>query len=169
MIESLYQIDFISSAGTLRLLDIGAIVEELPKIDWKQRTQENFPIGSPWAEGQALGGASVSVSWTAVRSHSSHADVQAFRMRHAATMPSGLTGALRITISGGETWDILNASIVSSSPQPLMSSAGFESITSYQAAGARMIPAASLTLFAGIPWDWTLQNWDAVSSQWQAL
>jgi hypothetical protein len=153
MIESIHQIDFISSAGTIRLLDIGAIVEEMPKIDWKQRTQENYPILSPWAEGQALGGASVAVSWTAVRSHSSHADVQ----------------SLRITISGGETWDIQNATIISSSPQPLMSSAGFESVTSYQASGARTIPATSLTLFEGIPWDWTLQNWDAVTNQWQSL
>lgn len=169
MIESLHQIDFISTAGTLRLLDIGAIVEQNPVLGWRQRGQTNYPLGGAWSESSALGGAETSVQWTAVRNHANHATLHAFCLRHAASMPSGKTGTLRLTISGGETWDIADCMLSSSAPAPLLGSATFETVTAYQATGGRMTPATALTLYAGIPWDWILQDWDALTGDWDAL
>lgn len=169
MIESLHQIDFITAAGTLRLLDIGAIVEAAPVITVKQQEQRSSGIGAEWSENQALGGADASMTWTAVRDHTSHADLHSFCMRHAASFPSGKTGTLRVTISGGEVWDIETTVLSSSAPLPLAGSATFESVTAYAAGGSRMVPAAALTLYAGIPHVFILQDWAALTGDWTDL
>lgn len=169
MIESLHQIDFIHAGGTLRLLDIGAIVEAAPVVDVKQTEEHYHPLGAEWSEGQALGGAETSVSWTAVRNHASHADLHGYCMRHAAVFPSMATGTLRVTISGGETWDVMDAVLSSASPVPLMSSGAWETVTTYSATGGQLLPAAALTLYAGIPWSFILQDWDALTGDWDAL
>lgn len=169
MIESLHQIDFITSSGSMRLLDIGAIVESEPVIQWKQREQSEAPLGADWAENQALGGALATVTWQAVRNHASHADLHGFCMRHAASMPSGKTGTLRITVSGGEVWDIADTALSSSTPLPLAGSATFETVTAYAATGGHMSPASAITLYVGIPWEFILQDWDALTGDWDAL
>jgi hypothetical protein len=169
MIESLHQIDFITASGTQRLLDIGAIVEREPSISIKQREQAYAPIAAPWGENQALGGAMVSLSWTAVRNHTSHADLHSFCMRHAASFPSGETGTLRVTVSGGEVWDIADCVLSSSEPMPLQSSGSFETVTGYAASGGAMTPAVAITLYAGIPWAFILQDWDDLTGDWDDL
>lgn len=169
MIESLHQIDFISASGTMRLLDIGAIVEQEPVISWKQAEESHAAIGAKWGESQALGGAMVSIQWTAVRNHASQPDLRSYCMRHAASMPSGETGTLRVTISGGEVWDIEDCSISSSAPLPLAASGAFETVTGYQATGGNMVPAAAITLYAGIPWIFILQDWDNLTGDWDDL
>ena len=169
MIQSLHQIDFISVSGTMRLLDIGAIVEQEPVISWKQSEQSHAALGARWGENQALGGAMASIQWTAVRNHASHADLRSFCLRHVASMPSGETGTLRVTISGGEVWDIEDCSISTSTPLSLMSSNAFETVTAYAALGGNMVPAAAITLYAGIPWIFILQDWDNLTGDWDAL
>jgi hypothetical protein len=167
MIESLHQIDFITSSGSImRLLDIGAIVEDEPVIDWKQAGANYGAIGAKWSESQGLGKAQASATWTAVRNHTSQADLRGFCMRHAASMPSGETGTLRITISGGQVWDIQDCYIGSSKPMPLAGSATFETVTTYGAFGGTMVPAAAITLYAGIPWVFILQDWDDLDTDW---
>jgi hypothetical protein len=169
MIQSLTQIDFIHSGGTLRLLDIGAIIAQDPVIAVKQAEQRHAAIGAEWSEKQALGGAETSASWTAVRNHASHAALHGFCMSHAAAFPSGKTGVLRITISGGDVWDIQDAALSSCNPQPLLESASFETVTTYSASGGRLLPGAPITLYAGIPWDYILQDWDSLTGDWDAL
>lgn len=169
MIESIHQIDFITASGTLRLLDIGAIVEQAPVISVKQREQRYAAIGAEWSENQALGGAETAVTWTAVRNHAGHAELHSFCMRHAASLPSGKTGTLRISISGGDVWDIETCVIASSAPLPLAGSAAFETVTAYAAGGGRMVPGAALTLYAGIPHAFILQDWDDLTSDWDDL
>jgi hypothetical protein len=169
MIESLHQIDFITAAGTLRLLDVGAIVERHPSIKVSQQSRRYAAIGAAWAEQQALGGAEAVVEWQAVRNHASHAALHGYCMGHAAAMPSGETGTLRVTISGGDVWDIEDAVLASSAPAALTGSGAFETVTAYQATGGRMVPAAAITLYAGIPWMFILQDWDALTGVWDNL
>jgi hypothetical protein len=167
--ESLHQIDFITADATLRLLDIGVIVTQAPTITVKQREKRYAAIGAEWSENQAQGGAETSVTWTMVRNHASHADLHSFCMRHAASLPSGKTGALRVKVSGGEVWDIEDTVISSSNPLPLMDSGAFETVTAYSASGGRMVPAAPITLYAGIPWAFIMQDWDDLSGDWDDL
>jgi hypothetical protein len=169
MIESLYQIDFITASGTLRLLDIGAIVDSEPQIAWKQREQSYAPIGAEWSEKQALGGAENEVTWQAIVNHASQAALRGYCLRHTATLPSGQTGTLRLTISGGDVWDIEDAVLSSSKPLPLTSSGSFETVTAYTASGGRMVPGAAIALYAGIPWIFILQDWDALTGDWDTL
>lgn len=169
MIETLYQIDFISGGESIRLLDIGTIVESDPVISVKQQEKRYAPLGAAWGASRALGGAQAAVQWTMVRNHASHAALHSYCLRHAASMPSGKTGTLRVTISGGEVWDIHDTVISSSSPQPLSGSAAFETVTAYTASGGRMVPGAAIPLYAGIPWDYILQDWDSLTGNWDAL
>jgi hypothetical protein len=104
-----------------------------------------------------------------VKNHASHAALRGYCMSHAASLPSGKTGTLRLTITGGQTWDIADATLLSCAPMPLLPTQDFETLTSYSVTGGEMLPAAAITLYAGIPWDWTLQEWQTVSNPWQTL
>jgi hypothetical protein len=168
-VESLHQIDFLTPGASHRLLDIGAVVAAAPVVTVRQQERRYAALGAEWSENQALGGAETSVSWTAVRNHASHADLHSFCMRHAASLPSGKTGTLRVTVSGGEVWDIEDTVITSSAPLPLLESGAFETVTAYQASGGRMVPGAPIALYPGIPWIYLLQDWDALTGDWDAL
>jgi len=167
--ESQHQIDFISAAGTIRLLDIGAIIDQEPDISIKQREKSYASLGAEWSENVAMGGNVVSVSWQSVRNHSTQAALRSYCLSHLASFPANQTGKLRMTVSGGEVWDIEDCVISSSKPMPLIGSATFETVTSYQANGGHMLPGAALTLYAGIPWSWILQDWDDLTGDWDDL
>jgi hypothetical protein len=169
MIESLHQIEFITASGTRRLLDIGAIVSGAPVIAVQQSVERYSAIGADWSEAFASQGADATITWTAVREHASHATLHAFCIRHAADFPSNQTGALRLTISGGEVWEMKNTVLASSAPLPLPESGTFETITAYNAAGGEMLPVSTLTLYAGIPWKWINQSWPALTGTWSSL
>lgn len=168
MISSVYQIDLITSAGTQRLLDYGDILADELKFSVEQSVSQYAPIHSAWGETSGDGAAFVSVSWERRQAHASHAAARTHVLRSAAGTAWRQTGTLRVSVQSGEVWDIADASISSSAPAALISN-GFRTLTAYNASGGRMTPAAALTLYAGIPWDWTLQNWDAVTDQWQTL
>jgi len=169
MIESLHQIDFITAAGTRRLLDIGAIVSGAPVIAVQQTVERYSAIGADFSEADASKGADATMTWTAVRNHASHAALHGFCIRHAAEFPSNQRGALRMTISGGEVWEMRNSVLASSSPLPLPESGTFETITAYHAAGGEMMPVSVLPLYAGIPWRWINQSWTALTGTWSSL
>ena len=169
MIQSLYQLDFITADGTLRLLDSGAAVEQeiAPKVS--QGAARYASIGAAWGETVSEGGAMVTVDWTAVKNHASHAALRDYCMSHAATFPSGQTGKLRLTITGGGTWEISDATLLSCAPAPYLPTSSFETITAYSVTGGQMLPVTSLTLYAGIPYEFVLQNWENISTNWEAL
>ena len=138
MIESLYQIDFITPTGTLRLLDVGDMIEAdiAPKVS--QGAAQYAAIGAAWGETVAAGGAMVTVDFSVAKNHASHAALRGYCMSHAATFPSGKTGTLRLAISGGDTWDIADAILVSCSPAPKIPSHAFETLTAYSFHGGAM-------------------------------
>ena len=168
MISSVYQIDLINPAGTHRLLDFGDVLADELKFSVSQQVSEYSPIKSPWGETSDEGAAIVSLAWERRQNHASHAAARNFCLRTAAGTATRKTGTLRLTVQDGETWDIEDATVSSSAPAALVSG-GFRTLTAYNAAGGEMTPAAALTLYAGIPWNWTLQNWEAVTDQWQTL
>lgn len=168
MIYSLYQIDLITASGTRRLLDYDDILSEEIRFSVEQGVSQYTPIGASWGETSGNGAAFVSLSWERRQTHASHAIARSFCLRTAAGVGVRETGTLRVSVYGGESWDIADATVSSSSPAALISG-GFQTVTAYNTAGGTMIPAAALTLYAGIPWDWTLQNWDAITNQWQTL
>jgi hypothetical protein len=169
MIQTLYQLDFITASGTLRLLDSGArVTEEIaPKVS--QGAATYAAIGAAWGESVASGGSMVTVDFSVVKNHASHAALRGYCMSHAASLPHGKTGTLRLTITGGQTWDIADATLLSCAPMPLLPTQDFETLTSYSVTGGEMLPAAAITLYAGIPWIFILQDWDALTGDWDAL
>jgi hypothetical protein len=168
MIQSVYQIDFITSTGTRRLVSVGDVLTDEISPRVAQAVDEYSTIGAAWGGTAAAGGAKTSMSWTVRADYDSHAALRGGCMRLAAGFPSGQTGTLRIAISGGESWDILNASIATSEPIPTLAG-GFRSLTSYSVLGGEITPTTSLTLYAGIPWNWILQNWEDISTTWENL
>jgi hypothetical protein len=169
MIESLYQIDFITTSGTLRLLDVGDWIEAdiAPKVS--QSAAQYAAIGAAWGETVASGGAMVTVDFSVVKNHGSHAALRDYCMSHAAAFPGGKTGTLRLAISGGDTWDIADATLVSCSPMALLPSGEFETLTAYSATGGQMRPASAIPLYAGIPYEYILQNWEDIATNWENL
>ena len=169
MIQSLYTVDFITAAGTLRLVTAGDKIESdiAPKVS--QGAVRYASIGAAWGETVAEGGAMVTVDWAVVKNHASHAALRGYCMSHAATFPSGKTGTLRLAISGGDTWDIADATLVSCSPMVLLPSEDFETLTAYSVTGGAMLPASALTLYAGIPYEFILQNWEDISTNWEGI
>lgn len=169
MMQSLYTVDFISSAGTLRLLTAGDNLEAdiAPKVS--QGAARYAAIGAGWGESVAEGGAMVTVDFAAVLNHASHAALRGYCMRHAALFPSGRSGTLRLAISGGDTWEISDATLISVAPIPKLPSSAFETITAYSVTGGQILPFTALTLYPGIPFEFILQNWEDISNNWEDL
>ena len=169
MIHSLWKIEFITTSATYLLLDWGETIsgEIAPKV--AQQSDSTAAIGAAWSKSRAQGGAVTSLSWSTRRDHASHADLRGFCMRHAAAFPSGQEGTLRLSIEDGEVWEILDATLATSEPMALVPSADFRSITSYGAVGGRITPGAAIPLYPGIPWSWILQDWDALTTDWDGL
>jgi hypothetical protein len=168
MIASSYQIDFITTAGTLRLVSVGDILvdEIIPRV--QQRVSDYSAIGAAWGESVADGAAKTSMSWTVRTDYASHAALRNACMRSAAGFQTGITGTLRIAITGGDSWDILDCAIASADPAPSLAG-GFRTLTSYAVSGGKMEPSSSITLYAGIPWNWINQNWEDISTTWENL
>lgn len=167
MIASLYQLDFISGATTLRLLDFGdpLLAELEPKAT--QAADRYAPISAAWSESAPKGGAQSDLTWSVVRDHASHAALRGYCIAHAAALPTGKTGILRLAIQGGETWEIAAASVTSSSTIPRVPSATYETITAYTVTGGKLYPVTAITLYPGVPWDFILQNWETLTANWQ--
>ena len=169
MIQSLYTVDFITAAGTLRLLTAGDNIESdiAPKVS--QGAARYAAIGAGWGESVAEGGAMVSVDFSVVKNHASHAALRGYCMSHAASFPGGQTGTLRLAITGGDTWEISDATLLSCAPLPKLPTSGFETLTVYSVSGGQMLPVTALTLYAGIPFEFILQNWEDISTNWEDL
>ena len=138
MIQSIYQIDFLyGTSSALRLLDVGdMMLAELPlKAD--QPADRYAPIHAAWSESVAKGGASTALDWAVVRNHASHAALRGYCFSHTAAMPSGITGTLRIIIDGGDTWQIEDVTIISTSTVPRVPSAAFETVSTYSITGGK--------------------------------
>ena len=166
---SLYQIDFITPAGVWRLLNVGEEIaaEISPKVS--QRAATYAAIGAAWGASVAEGGALVTLDWQTIRPHASHAALRGHCLSHPASLPYGRSGTLRLYISGGDFWDITDATLLSCAPTPLLPSDGFESLTAYSVTGGKIQPAAPLALYPGIPWPWLLQDWDTLTPDWTTL
>ena len=143
MIQSLYQIDFVFGTNSLRLLDFGdKLVAELePKVT--QAADTYAPILAPWSESVAKGGAVSDMGWGVVRDHASHAALRGYCFAHAAAMPSGHTGTLRVAIQSGDTWQIEDVTVLTSSTTPRIPSASFETVTQYTITGGKQSQATS--------------------------
>lgn len=131
MLESLYQIDFITTSGSLRLVSVGDWIEAdiAPKVT--QGLAQYAPLGAAWGETVAEGGAMVSVDFSVAKNHASHAALRDYCMSHAAAFPGGKTGTLRMAISGGATWDIADATLVSCLLKPDTTTGEFETLATY--------------------------------------
>lgn len=168
MIQSLWQIDLINASGTTRLLDYGDLISEEIKFSVSQESSRYTPIGSAWGETVSGDSAFVQLGWERAQNHASHIAARTQCLRSAAATATRKTGTLRISVEGGEVWDIADATIISSSPVPLVGN-GFRTLTAHQAIGGKMSPAAAIALAAGMQWDWIFQEWEDVTNQWQTL
>ena len=166
MITTLYQIDLITASGMLRLLNSGDEVSEEIAVRLQQETNRYAPIGAKWGETVAKGGAIVDVAWARVKNHASHAALRGYCLSHAAAMPYGETGTLRLTITGGGVWEIADGALVSCEPMALLPSAQFETLTAYAFTGGEIT--------AGVPippntWPSYDNEWQSISANWETF
>lgn len=164
MIASLYQIDFITDAGSIRLLDVGDWIEAEIAPTSSQDSTVFVSIGTAWGRPVAQGGALVSLEWSAYKNHASHAALRGYCMSRAASLPGGKTGTLRLAISGGGTWDIKDAVLISHSPTPDLTSDAFETLTTYKVSGGRMLPVSGVPWEAGWPISWSYATHSSIAT-----
>jgi hypothetical protein len=43
---------------------------------------------------------------------------------------------------------------------------GVQTLTAYSVVGSELSPLTAITLYAGIPWQWILQDWDDLTGDW---
>ncbi|MEI6654056.1 MAG: hypothetical protein WCP45_04755 [Verrucomicrobiota bacterium] len=156
MILSIYQIDFIDSAGTAtRLLDIGDPIGAMIDFSVKQSADSFTSLGNPWGGSRASGGARRPLSWARQIEHVSHAAAASFAIRHPASLPLSREGKLRVTVSGGEVWDLLDAVILDATTRPDQDGT-YATLTNYTAEAGQTLPWSGLAHYAGIPTSWLL-------------
>ena len=166
MIFSLYQIDFGHSAGSLRLLDYAEKLTGEIEIKAAQQAATYAPINAAWGESAALGGAMCDFTLGVIRDHASHAALRGFCFSQTAAMPTGKTGSLTLAVQGGQTWQMANVSILSATTIPRVPSATFETITTLTFSGGKLLPTTAGDLYAGIPFEFILQTWSALTANW---
>ena len=160
MILSLFQIDFIDSAGTAtRLLSYGEVMEKPFEMPWGQSADEYSPISATWGLARAKGGGRRTLEWTRRVTHASHAEVCAHVIRHPASLPSMKPGKIRVSIQGGEVWDSIEAVLLGATTRP--HTKGFASITTYRATAGQSFPVSGLAHYAGMPTAWMLTTHSA--------
>jgi hypothetical protein len=159
MIVSLYQIDFIdpTTGAATRLLDIGDACEAMLDFSAKQQTETYSPLEASWGGAIALGGARRPLTWTRQIEHASHTTAASFCIRHPAQMPLRKTGKLRITLSGGEVWELLSAVVFDVSTR-LDLEGWFATLTTYTAEAGETLLISGLPHSPGLPTSWILST-----------
>lgn len=169
MIQSQYQIDFITTGVPIRLLSIGDEITADPVLKCSQGATSYPNIGAAWTQTRAAGAAATELSWSVVHTHASHADLRNYCFSAASTGPYGITGTLRVTVSGGLVWDIRHCTLTSISPLPMVPCESWQTLTAYTATGGQIIVSASGAAMGGgtaqsaaLTWNtWSAELWDS--------
>jgi len=124
-------------------------------------------LGAAYAERADLGNLVWNVAFSTTRVFASPDVAQLWSTDYEARFPR--TGTLVIdTIAPGgtvTTRHLLEAIV----EPPSRTVIGASVLLQYSVAGGEIVPAAAVTLYPGITWKWVLQNWNAVTDQWQTL
>lgn len=156
MIDSIYQIDFIDSAGSsTRLLNYGDGIGNLIDFAANQSEEVYNPINSRWGTARALGGSRRPLQWSRSIEHPSLAAAASYCIKHSAMLPLTRAGNIRVSVESGEVWDLCDAVIISASTR-LDTDGEFATNTSYQVSAGETIPVSGLAHFSGIPHAWIL-------------
>lgn len=158
MIHSSYQIDFIDEAGNAtRLLNVDDLTDAIIEFATQQAATGFASLGKAWGGSIASGGARRPLSWSRLQEHASHAAAAGFSIRNPAAVPFYRPGKLRVTTSGGEVWDMLNAIILDAATR--MSDEGeFATLATYSCEAGETVPVSGLAHYAGIPHAWILTD-----------
>jgi hypothetical protein len=166
MTTSLYQIDFIATASgaSTRLLSIGEKGQTSIEFSFTQQSSEWSPVGADYGFTTALGGARQPLEWQRLQDHASHAAAAAHAIRHPASLPKQEAGKLRITLPGGETWDLLDAVLLSCTCRPHVGT-GWRTLATYRATAGQPIPVAGLLHTAGTRHSWIRETPTAMGAK----
>jgi len=138
MIASLYTVDFLSGGQTIRLLSPGDILLAEPEVKITQSADTFTPIGSAWGEPAATGGTVTTMTWSVIRQHVSHAAARAACMVSAGSLPSGVSGSLKIVVTAGDSAVITGVICVACATSQRVPCIGGQTITVYTVQGGAL-------------------------------
>lgn len=130
------------------------------------RTETFYPLGGGYSEQDDYGNMSWRISFATTRVFATVAEAELYATDYDAKTPR--TGTLQMTaVDGGTvtTRNLLNAVV---SP-PRRQLTGCTLRLDYEVTGGEIVPDAAITLGANTLWQWTLQQWQTVTNQWQTL
>jgi hypothetical protein len=164
MIATLYQVDFIkASCGSVRLLDYGDRTEATLEFGFEQTAAVWRPAGQDYGNASPLGGSRRPLEFQRLVNHASHAAAAAYAMRYPASLPMRQAGKVRVSISGGEVWDFMEAVILGVSSRARVGN-GFRTMTGYKLEVGKPVPVSGLTHAAGVRMDWILETHSALGA-----
>lgn len=149
MIDSIYQIDFITipatgSPTTISLLSHGDGIEKEIEFPLENKSQQYTPVGAAFGKGRPMGGARRVITFGRYVEHGSHAAAAAYCLTHPASLAFVIPGKIRVTIpaDNGSTYtvfDILDAVIIAAIA--VLSPEGeFATYTTYRLEGGKTVP-----------------------------
>ena len=122
-------------------------------------------MGDRWSSPNDLGGQTNRVSFSTTRTFSTAAEALLFCTDYDALTPR--SGILVIEALSGDT--VIGTRHMQSAVMdpPSRSINGCTATLTYSISGGEIKPGSAITLFAGIPWNWILQPWGSVTSNWE--
>lgn len=160
---TIHQIDFIDTAGTAtRLLTAGDLVTDEPDFQVQQQGDSQSALGRIWGTGVGMGGARRSGTFTRILEHASHAAAAAYCIRWPATLPLARSGKLRITITGGEVWDLADA-IITTCGCRRSTDGLFATAATLQLTAGEATPVSGVAFYTGMPAGWVPETHGAIA------
>jgi hypothetical protein len=157
MIASLYQVDFITATRSVRLLDFGDRTEATLEFGFEQSVAAWRPAGQDYGNVTPLGGSRRPMEFQRLLDHASHPAAASYAIRYPASLPMRQPGRVRVTISGGETWDFAEAVIVGVSSRTHVGNK-FRTMTGYRLEVGKPLPVSGLAHSPGVRIDWVLET-----------
>lgn len=163
MLESLYQIDFITSGGSLRLLDVGDLIEKPIQFPAVQQAAGFSGIGRLWGLSAAAGGGRRQLEWSRYIEHASHAAAASYAIAHPPRVMTLSAGKLRISITGGAVWELMDA-VLSAAACGVSTAGNFETLASYTVEGGNTLPVSGVPHAVGDVLSWVTETHTSIAT-----
>ena len=165
---SIWRVEFVPVSGTtIRLLDYGDRMSGEPVFPIGQDAFRSTPIGSRWSRFRPSANMEGEAKWSRRTTYADPMATRAAVWRLRDQLPNA-EGKITVAIENGETWELLDAAIISALAMPERRIPNAV-MTEYSAMISKARPVSEITLFAGIRPDWINQKPSAIAAKPSAL
>lgn len=139
MVRSNWRVTF-DHGGTyaMVLLDHGDDMDEELAFPWAQRVDTATPMRAAAALQYARNAVETTLQLAVYRTHASHAAARNYLLAHAASLPLGVTRAVRFDVLGGAAYSLSSAAIASGDGRMVVNTGAVRTLTKYTINGGKI-------------------------------